>query len=182
MGSPDGRDPVEDYKVINEELSEYQLRLKERPQIVVANKMDIDGADANLVRFKEAYPDIEVFETVTIIQEGLDDVLYRLADVIAVTPEFLLVDDAEISEGVLFKFLDEGPVYDISNLGNHKWKVTGERVDKLFDMTDFTNTQNVYRFASILKKMGVEDSLREAGCTEGDIVSIKDYAFEFVER
>ena len=182
MGSHDGRDPVEDYKVINEELSEYQLRLKERPQIVVANKMDLDGAAENLVRFKEAYPNIEVFETVTIIQEGLDDVLYRLADVIAVTPEFLLVDDAEISEGVLFKFLDEGPVYDISNLGNHKWKVTGERVDKLFDMTDFTNTQNVYRFASILKKMGVEDSLREAGCAEGDIVSIKDYAFEFVER
>ena len=182
MGSHDGRDPVEDYKVINDELSEYQLRLKERPQIVVANKMDLDGAAENLVRFKEAYPNIEVFETVTIIQEGLDDVLYRLADVIAVTPEFLLVDDAEISEGVLFKFLDEGPVYDVSNLGNHKWKVTGERVDKLFDMTDFTNTQNVYRFASILKKMGVEDSLREAGCTEGDIVSIKDYAFEFVER
>ena len=52
MGSNDGRDPVEDYRIINEELSSYEYRLMERPQIVLANKMDLEPAQENLKRFK----------------------------------------------------------------------------------------------------------------------------------
>ena len=56
MGAEEGRDPLEDYKIINDELGSYQIRLLERPQIVVANKMDLELAEENLKRFKEAYP------------------------------------------------------------------------------------------------------------------------------
>lgn len=181
MGANDGRDPVEDYRIINQELKQYQLRLLERPQVVLANKMDLENAEENLQRFKEAYPDVPVYPAVTIIAEGLEEALYKVADLLAVTPEFPLTNEEEKEEGVLYKFEPEAPAFTIRNMGNHQWKLEGERVEKLFDMTDFENESNVYRFGSILRKMGVDEALRKAGCIEGDLIFIREYSFEFVE-
>ncbi len=181
MGANDGRDPVDDYKVINNELAQYQMRLTERPQIVLANKMDLDGAEENLKRFKEAYPDVIVFPTITIIHEGLDEVLYKLADLIAVTPEFPLTNEEEVEEGVLFKFEPKPEAFTVVNMGNGQWKLEGDRVEKLFKMTNFENDSDVYRFGVTLRKMGVDESLRNAGCQDGDTVFINEYSFEFVE-
>ena len=182
MGAQDGRDPVEDYRIINEELVQYQMRLGERPQVVVANKMDLDDAQENLKRFKEAYPDVEVFEACTIIAEGMEKVLYRVADLLEVTPEFPIVNEEEKEEGVLYKFEAEKPAFEIFNLGNGQWRLEGERLFKLFEMTDFKNEHMVYRFSNTLRKMGVDDALRNAGCKDGDLISIKDFAFEFMEE
>lgn len=181
MGANDGRDPVEDYRIINQELKQYQLRLLERPQVVLANKMDLENAEENLQRFKEAYPDVLVYPAVTIIAEGLEEALYKVADLLAVTPEFPLTNEEEKEEGVLYKFEPEAPAFTIRNMGNHQWKLEGERVEKLFDMTDFENESNVYRFGSTLRKMGVDEALRKAGCIEGDLIFIREYSFEFVE-
>lgn len=181
MGANDGRDPVEDFRIINNELEQYQMRLMERPQVVLANKMDLDDAEVNLQRFKAAYPDVIVYPTVTIIAEGLDEVLYKIADLLAVTPEFPLMNEEEKEEGVLYKFEAEAPAFIVRNLGNHQWKLEGERIEKLFNMTDFANENNVYRFGSTLRKMGVDQALRDAGCIDGDLIFIKDYSFEFVE-
>lgn len=181
MGSNDGRDPVEDYRIINNELEQYQMRLLERPQVVLANKMDLENAEENLKRFKKAYPDVLVYPTVTIIAEGLDEVLYKVADLLSVTPEFPLTNEEEVEEGVLYKFEPEAPAFIIHNLGNHQWKLEGERVMKLFEMTDFNNESNVYRFGTTLRKMGVDDALRKAGCQEGDLIFIKEFSFEFVD-
>lgn len=181
MGANDGRDPIEDFRIINNELEQYQMRLMERPQVVLANKMDLDDAEANLQRFRETYPDVIVYPTVTIIAEGLDEVLYKIADLLAVTPEFPLMNEEEKEEGVLYKFEAEAPAFIVRNLGNHQWKLEGERIEKLFNMTDFANENNVYRFGSTLRKMGVDQALRDAGCIDGDLIFIKDYSFEFVE-
>lgn len=181
MGSNDGRDPIEDYRIINNELEQYQMRLLERPQVVLANKMDLENAEENLKRFKAAYPDVLVYPTVTIIAEGLDEVLYKVADLLSVTPEFPLTNEEEVEEGVLYKFEPEAPAFIIHNLGNHQWKLEGERVMKLFEMTDFNNESNVYRFGTTLRKMGVDEALRKAGCQEGDLIFIKEFSFEFVE-
>lgn len=181
MGSQDGRDPVEDYRIINGELRQYELRLTERPQIVLANKMDLEGAQENLERFKKAYPEIEVFPTITLIHEGLDQVLYRIADLLEVTPEFPMISEETNTEGVLYKFKPEAPAFIISNLGNGQWKLEGERVERLFNSVDFDKEEEIYRFASVLKKMGVDEALSNAGAKEGDIIFIKDFKFEYVE-
>ena len=68
------------------------------------------------------------------------------------------------------------------NLGNGRWKLEGERLFKLFEMTDFENEHMVYRFSNTLRKMGVDDALRNAGCKDGDLIQIKDYVFEFMEE
>ena len=83
MGGSEGRDPYEDYLAINKELGEYKYRLLERPQIIVANKMDEPEAEENLKRFKEQLgEDIPVFPVIALIQEGVDMVLYAIADLL----------------------------------------------------------------------------------------------------
>ncbi|MCF0115933.1 MAG: GTPase ObgE, partial [Erysipelotrichaceae bacterium] len=131
------RDPIEDFKIINEELRAYQYRLGDRPQLVLANKMDMDHAEENLRRFKEAYPDVKVFPVITLIAEGLDDVLYATADLLATTPTFPMEDEAEVEERVLYKFEPKGPGFEVANLGNHQWMLSGERVERLFKSVDF---------------------------------------------
>ena len=184
MGANDGRDPVADYTTINDELKQYEYRLMERPQIVLANKMDLDGAQENLKRFKEAYPEVEVFETTTIIAEGLEAVLYRAADLLETTPQFPLYnDDAsdEEAEGVLYKFEPEQPAFEVHNMGNGNWELSGEELERSFKMSKLDNEEDFMRFARKMRKMGIDDALRNAGCKDGDVVTICDIQFEFVE-
>lgn len=182
MGSNDGRDPVEDYRIINEELATYEYRLMERPQIVIANKMDLDPAQENLKRFKEAYPDVEVFETTTIIHEGLEAVLYKTADLLASTPEFPLYNEADKeAEGVLYKFEPEAPAFEIQNLGNGRWQLVGEEIERVFKTSKLDNEEDMMRFARKMRKMKVDEELRAAGCQDGDIVVLCNIEFEFME-
>lgn len=181
MGAHDGRDPVEDYRIINDELGGYEYRLLERPQIVLANKMDLEPAQENLKRFKKAYPDVEVFETTTIIAEGLDPVLYKAADLLAVTPQFPIYndDEEEESEGVLYKFEPEGTPYEVHNLGNHRWEMVGKEVEHAFKMSKLDSEEDFMRFARKMRKMNVDQALRNAGCQNGDTVAICDVEFVF---
>jgi GTP-binding protein len=84
----EGRDPIGDYNIINKELADYNLRLTERRQVVVANKMDIPDAAEHLEAFKEAFPELEVFEISAATRQGLRDLLFRIADLVDATPEF----------------------------------------------------------------------------------------------
>lgn len=181
MGANDGRDPVEDYRIINKELNDYEYRLLERPQIVVANKMDLDDAQMNLKRFKEAYPDVEVFETTTLIAEGLDQVLYRAADLLDVTPAFPLHDNESDSEGVLYKYEAEKSAFEIHNLGNGKWRISGEEIERAYHMASLDSVDGEHRFARKMRVLGVDQALRDAGCQNKDIVAICDIEFEFVD-
>lgn len=181
MGANDGRDPIEDYRIINEELKQYHMRLSERPQIVVANKMDLDNAQENLVRFKNAYPDVEVFETMTIIHEGIDKLLYKCMDLLEHTPVFPLVDEQEKEERVVYKYRPKEPVFTISNLGNGQYRVNGDKIVQLFKNTNFDDEKQALNFAITMKKLGVDEALREAGAKDGDVILIEDYRLEFVE-
>lgn len=182
MGGLAGRDPVEDYRVINEELGNYEYKLLERPQIVVANKMDLDTAEENLERFKEAYPDIEVFPTTTIIDEGLAPVLYRAADLLEVTPEFPLHGtDEDESEGVLYKFEEKKPEIYINQLSEDEWEVTGSDIERAFHMSKLDSDEDVMRFSRKMRTMNIDQMLRDAGCKDGDTVYICKLAFDFVE-
>ncbi len=182
MGGEDGRDPVEDYRAINKELENYHLRLLERPQIVVANKMDLDEAPANLERFKKAYPDLDVYETTTILHEGLDPVMRKAADLLATTPIFPLSDEKEEShEGVLYTFQQKEEPYIIEELEPGLWEVSGPQIDKNFDINKLNTDEDLYNFANKMRSMGIDAKLREAGAKDGDVVILGGYEFEFVE-
>lgn len=184
MSAMEGRDPYEDYLAINEELKQYNLRLSERPQIVVANKMDMPNAAENLEQFKKKLNNdkIEVFPISAITRQGVRDLLFAIADLLEKTPEFPLneIDDRS-NHRVVYTFEEEKPAFTISRDSDGAFVLSGERIEKLFKMTDFSTDESVRRFARQLRKMGVDDALRKRGAKDGDTVRLLDYEFEFVE-
>ncbi len=179
MGSFEGRDPIEDYRVIKAEIDKYDEKLGRKPNIVIANKMDLDGAVDNLELFKSAYPDLKVFPISALTDEGFHDCLVALADLLDETILENIYDESEFESHVIFKFKNEKP-YTIKN-DNGVWVLEGKEIEKLFKMTKFTEDQSVMRFARKLRGMGVEDELERIGAQPGDEVQILEYMFIFKE-
>lgn len=177
MSGSEGRDPYEDYVTINKELGEYEYRLLERPQIIVANKMDGDEAEENLKKFKEKLGDQKVFPIIAPIHEGIDAVLYAVADALETAPDFF--NQEEEQESVLYTYKEEEKPFTIHNKGNGVWEVTGKKVERLVQMASFTTDDGFQRFALQVRNMGIDDALREAGCEDGDTVRLYDFEFEF---
>ena len=177
MSGSEGRDPYEDYVTINKELGEYEYRLLERPQIIVANKMDGDEAEENLKKFKEKLGDQKVFPIIAPIHEGIDAVLYAVADALETAPDFF--NQEEEQESVLYTYKEEEKPFTIHNKGNGVWEVTGKKVERLVQMASFTTDDGLQRFALQIRNMGIDDALREAGCEDGDTVRLYDFEFEF---
>lgn len=177
MSGSEGRDPYEDYVTINKELGEYEYRLLERPQIIVANKMDGDEAEENLKKFKEKLGDQKVFPIIAPIHEGIDAVLYAVADALETAPDFF--NQEEEQESVLYTYKEEEKPFTIHNKGNGVWEVTGKKVERLVQMASFTTDDGFQRFALQIRNMGIDDALREAGCEDDDTVRLYDFEFEF---
>ena len=182
MGGEEDRDPVQDYANINKELENYHLRLLERPQIVVANKMDEEHAPENLERFKKAYPDLEVFETMTLIHEGLDPVLRKAADLLETTPVFPVLDENEQDQGVTYTFTEKEKPFTIEEVEPGRFKVYGPLIRKNFNLDKLNTDEDFYNFANQMRFLGIDKHLREAGAEDGDIVELEGYEFEFIEK
>ncbi|WP_462412365.1 GTPase ObgE [Neobacillus sp. Marseille-QA0830] len=185
MAAMEGRDPFEDYQTINRELQEYNLRLTERPQIIVANKMDMPEAEENLKKFKEQMEeDYPIFPISALSRKGLRELLFSVADKLEETPEFPLQHEEEEETGinrVLYKH-EAGPdSFKITRGPDGAFMLSGEKLERLFKMTDFSRDESVRRFARQLRGMGVDDALRERGAKDGDIVRLLEFEFEFVE-
>lgn len=181
MAGVDGRDPLDDYVKINDELKEYKMNLLKRPQIVVANKMDMPEAILNLKRFKEKYPDVEILPISALTKEHLNELLYKIADLLGVTESFSLLEDDETDEVVNYKFEEEEKPYTIRRDSDGVYVIEGAKLKKLFEMTNIENDTAMRRFARQLRSFGVDDELRRLGVQNGDTVRIFDYVFEFVE-
>jgi GTPase len=185
MSGVEGRVPYEDYVTINEELKEYNMRLTERPQIVVANKMDMPDAEENLAAFKETVgEDVKIFPISAVTRQGLRDLLFEIANLLEVTEEFLLHDELEEEETdarVMYKFQGEERNYEITRDSDGSFSVTGPDLERLFKMTDFTREESIRRFSRQLRGMGIDEALRERGAKDGDVVRIMEFEFEFID-
>ena len=177
MSGFEGRDPLDDYEVINKELNDFDPKLMKKPQVIIANKMDLEGAKENLQRFKDKYKK-EVFEVSAITNKGLDEVLVKIADELDNIKEEPLFDEDNFESHVLYKFKKEKP-FTITR-DNDIYVVKGKEVEKLFKMTKFTD-EGAVRFARKLRGMGIDDELVKMGCKPGDRVQIMDMIFEFKE-
>ena len=179
MGSFEGRDPIEDYETINNEIVKYSKKLAKKVQVVVANKKDLPDFEENLKRFEDKYPDVKVFPISAVTHEGIDELLLYLAKLIEDIESSNIYDEDELEEHVIYKFKNEKP-YTITN-EDGIWVIRGKEIEKLFKMTKFTEDEGVRRFARKLKGMGIEEALEEAGAQRGDDVQILDYLFVFKE-
>lgn len=179
MASTDGRDPYNDYLVINQELESYKMNLTKRPQIVVANKMDVPAAKENLIEFKKKV-DVPVIEISAYTQKNLMELLYKVADTLEVTEEFSLFEEDEELE-VEYGLSEEEPFFTIEKQSDGVYNVTGTRLQRLFEMTDFDSDYGRMRFARQLRTYGLDDALRKLGVQNGDTVRIFDFEFEFID-
>ncbi|WP_144461376.1 GTPase ObgE [Siminovitchia fortis] len=185
MSAAEGRDPYEDFMTINEELKEYNLRLMERPQIIVANKMDMPEAEGNLEKFKaKLQQDYPIYPISALTRQGLRELLFAIADKLEETPEFPLYEESDIEKAVnrvVYKHEEAEVPFTITRDPDGSFVVGGAKVERLFKMTDFSREESVRRFARQLRSLGVDDALRERGAKDGDTVRLLDFEFEFVD-
>ncbi len=178
MSGFEGRKPYDDYITINDELKTFNQSLLKKPQIIIANKMDLEPAKINLEEFKQ-HVDLPIYEVSAIKNEGLDEVLLKVADMLDGLEQKPLYEEEQYEGFVLYKFKKEKP-FTIEKAGKD-WLIRGQQIEKLLKMTNFASEEAYVRFARKLRKLGIDDQLKEMGAQDGDTVKILDYEFEYTE-
>lgn len=178
MGS---NEVISEYEILKKELKSYNEKLYNKKHIIIANKMDKDEASANLEIFKEKYKDETIIETSAVTHAGLDDLKYELMKQVEEVKEDNIYENTELESYVLYEFKNEKP-YTITRENDHTWVISGEKLEKLLQMTKFNSEEAELRFARKLKNLGIDEDLTKMGAKEGDIVRILDYEFEYEER
>ena len=138
--------------------------------------MDGENAQENLEKFKEKV-NCDIYPVTAMINEGLDEVLIKLADLVDNSEEEPLYEESEYLSHVLYKFQEEKP-FDIKK-ENNEYIIYGDKVEKMFKMTNFQSDEGIERFIRRLRKMGIDEKLESMGIEEGNIVKILDFEFEY---
>lgn len=174
----EGRDPVEDYYKINKELRIYSEKIARRPQILVANKMDLPGAQENLERLKDLAEKegIEIFPISAATRQGTKELIQRVAQVL---DEY--VEEPDVEEGVkLYDAKEEDPdKVTITRNDAGDFIVSSKSLNKLVAMTNFGNDEAIRRFQYIWRIKGIDKKLIERGIKEGNTVRIGEMEFEY---
>lgn len=181
VSSQDGRDPVEDFHKINEELEKYSAKLADKPQLVVANKMDIPGAEEGYEKLKEEIEKYgyEILPISAATAKGIRELEYKILE---------KVNEAGEPEP-LYEEVDIEKVYSLSEKDNEVrvtregdiYYVDGYPIQKLMDSTNLDDLDSLRNFQEIIRKKGIIEQLKELGIQEEDIVNICGYEFEFFE-
>ncbi|MBQ7784672.1 MAG: GTPase ObgE [Clostridia bacterium] len=175
IAGSEGRDPIEDFEQICDELVGYG-DLAERPQIVAANKMDLPGAEENLERLRKHLrgTDIEVYPISAATNQGFDELMGAIVRILPTLPEITVYEaEPEIVQ-------EEQEPFTVRREGGY-FIVEGRSMELLIDSINFSDEQSLNYFHRTLRSRGVIDALREAGAKEGDSVFIYDMEFDFVE-
>lgn len=187
MSGSEGRDPFEDWVLINDELKQYNAALMDRPQIVAANKMDMPDSEANLASFRERIaelrPDLEIMPISSLTRQGIQELLYRATDVldsIPVAPTVEVV--AETTERKVYKLEAEADDSFTITRDNEAYVVNSPRIEKMLKRMQLSTHDAILKLARTLRHMGVDAELRKRGAVEGTIVRIGEFEFEFVEN
>ncbi|CAK1224178.1 MULTISPECIES: GTPase ObgE [Fructobacillus] len=192
MSGIEGQDPYVQYKKILTELKEYDPTILERPQIVVATKMDMPDSEELFAKFQEQVqadsglaktPEIVSISAVT--HDGVDALLRKTADLLDQAPvPTAYQQEEETTEEKIYQYKKQTPVISVDWDDELScWLISGPEVEKLAAMTNMQREATIMRFARQLRHMGVDDKLREAGAEDGDDVRINNtnFVFEYSE-
>lgn len=179
-GSED-RDPASDFDKINNELMQYSDKLKKKPQIVAANKMDI-ASEEDFLKFKAHVEakGYKVFAISNALNQGIDEMLGYIASELD-----QLGEEPETIYNNMFDFEIHGQDENYREVyvrrENEDYVLEGKQLEKIFDSTNFNDMESLRYLYNYLKERGAVDRLKELGIEEGDTVKIKDFEFEFYE-
>ena len=174
-----GRDPYNDYLVINDELKNYGYGLDKRPVILVASKMDEEGAQERLAKLEKQIGQ-KIHPISALLEEGVDELIFKAADLLAVTPAFPLFDEEEedLSHKV-YELPEEEEEFKIQRLDAHTWRIMGDKIIKFYRMTNISTDEGMMILMNRIRKLKIEDKLEELGAQDGDSVILDDFTFEY---
>ena len=171
----EGRDPIEDFEKINHELEAYSARLARRKQLVVANKMDLPDSADNFVILKEYVEEkgYEIMPVSAATGDGLQELMWKAWEM---SRQYVAEPEEEI--GVVEEG-DPDSFEIIRGAEDADFEVKGKNIERLVAMTNFDNSEALYRFQLIWKRLKIEEALLEAGIQEGQTVRILDMVFNY---
>ncbi len=178
MAATEGRDPYDDYVLINKELGDFNKKLLEKPQIIIANKKDVESFEENINKFKEKVKDIKIFEVSAAKNEGLQDVADYLSEMLESMPNTFIEETENVEDHKEYKY-EEPEKFKITRDDDGTWVISGKEIERIFKMTKFESEDDEYRFAKRLTNMGVDEELKKRGAQEGDQVRILDFYFDY---
>lgn len=174
----EGRDPIEDFIKINNELKNYSVKLWDRPQIVVANKSDILYDEEVFEKFKNEVTKMgykHVFKISAATRKGIDELMKEAARMLSTIP----IKDLEIDEEDMYVSEDKKFTYEIK-ASEGVYCIEGSFVDRLLQSVNIYDPDSLRYLQKVLKEKGIIDELKELGIKDGDIVKLEDFEFEFL--
>ena len=175
----EGRDPVDDFNKINAELEKYSEKLASRKQIIVANKIDSMQDEENFKALEKLAKekDLEIFKISAVTGEGLNELFNHVAKLIKTLPKEEVID---IEERIVYTLEEEQDQFEIEVNGN-EFIVTGPAVERLMGRVNIGDNESYHYMEKMLKKLGIEQALKDKGVKEGDTVKILEWEFEWYE-
>ena len=178
ISGTEGRNPVEDYEIINKELKKYSEKLAKRTQIIVANKIDM-MADENLYNELEKIAKKnkqKIFKISNYTGEGIDELMKYVSETLKNLPKENLIEISEKSKTKLYTLEDKN--FEVIK-DNGKFVVTGEVVDKIMRKVNITDYESLFYLHRKLDEIGLNKTLKKMNIKDGDIVKIGNYEMEW---
>ena len=177
----EGNNILDDYKLLKNELKKYSEKLYNKKSLVILNKIDMPSSKENIDKFKKEYPNEEVICTSTITMENINELKYKLRELLDKEEETDIYEENEYESYVLYEFKNEKP-YEITRINDETWLISGKNLETLLKRTRFNSDEAALRFAKKLKNLGVDEELRNMGAKPGDTIRILNQEFELDER
>ena len=173
----EGRKPVEDFYIIQEELKKYNEKLSKREQIIVANKIDImqDEELYNELEKVAKKENMKIFKISAASKQGIDELMKYVAEELKKLPKEDLI---EVEDKVVYTLKDDDKTFDVEIQG-HNFIVTGPAIEKLMRKVNIQDRESMHYLQKSLYMLGVDEKLRNLGIREGDTVKILDWEFEW---
>ena len=183
MSGTEGRNPFDDFIIINNELKNYNEKLASRKQIVAANKMDVTDAETELELFKEqllqnGYGDVEIYPISAAANKGVQELIKVIAGELKNIP-YTPLYEPEAVDAKIYKAEEDMP-FNVFIDEEGRYCVEGNKILRIVNSTNFENYESLQYFQRAIKGMGVIDALTDMGINEGDTVKIYDLEFDFV--
>lgn len=177
ISGSEGRDPVADYAAINAELRAYSAKLASLPQLVLANKMDITGAEENLALFTEALAreNVRILPVSAVAHQGLQPILDAVINMLSTLPPVLAFEEEEFACKPMYE-----TGFTVEKLDSGVFAVSGGDAQRILDTTDPNDETSMRRFQQLLVKTGIVEALMKAGAVDNDTVVMGEWEFDFI--
>ena len=179
--SMESHDPVNDFNVIQNELKSYGLGLDKRPLIVVASKIDALEDDKVIKNFEKEIGH-KVYQISSLTHKGIDELISKINETLSNTAQFALELNKEDEKMKVYDAhkLDK-KIFEIKRVGEHEFQIVGESVERTYSLINLSTDEGIMRLINYLRRIGVEEALKENGAQSGDTVSLCDFEFEYFD-